>query len=283
MERERDVIAWDLNSRLREADPVSAVENQSRPKRRKRISVPSKTDTHSTVPIALYWSTHHDGNQSPLVLGYFEVVIHSVLTSFLPFEDDSTSTSCETNQSLQSVQLVSGGSESAVSLMVKQTVAEPFCCCFTVSLNPVSHYIQSLASLVKSRLVYVSAREDQLHNLFALAARVALSGDVLATPMSLTLAVHLMDVAAFAPTSSDALGQKSTHSKHLTSLVSHLNPHNCPSHLRPTSDKNVQPVLLSIFKRIQLFYLTIKELQRREGAVDELTNLGELNKHLPGT
>lgn len=282
LEVERDVIAWDMHSRLGGAQPMPEVESQSRPKRRKKISPPSKTDTHSTVPIVLYKSTWHDENQTPLVLGFFEVVIHSVLASFLPSEEDNTSPS-KTSQ-LQSVELVCGGSESAASLMVKQSVAEPFCCCFSVSLNPESRYIQPLASLVKSRQVYVSAREDQLHDLFALAARVALSGDVLASPLSLKLTVNLVDTSSFAPTSSNAPGVRSAYGKQVTSLVSHLNAPYCPSHMRPESEKSVEPVFLPTFKRIQLFYLTVKELQRRREYVemDEL-NLGELNMHLPGT
>ena len=284
MDVERRVITWDLSSRLGEVDLVSAAEIESRPKRRKKTnSAASKNDTHTAVPVALHWSSQREEGQNPLVLGYFDVVIHSVLTSFLPLEEESDSLQSETHHSVQSVQLVSGSSESAVSLIVKQTVAELFCCCFNVSVNAVYHFIQPLASLVRSRLVQVSAREDQLHSLFALAARVALSGNVLTSPMSLTLAVHLMDATAFAPASFDTLGQKGAHSKNLTSLISHLNPHACPSHLRPSAEKSVQPVFLSIFKRIQLFYLTVKDLQRREGAVEELTNLGELNRHLPGT
>lgn len=259
------------------------VENQSQPKRRKKISSAPKLDTHSTVPIALYWRNNHDNEtQTPLVLGYFKIVIYSVLTSFLPPEEDSPSPPSEENSPIQSVQLVSGNSEYSVTLMLKQTVTESFCCCFNVSLHPVSPFIPSLAPLVKSRLVRVSAAEDELHNLFSLAAKVALSGDALSSPMSLTLTVHLMDATVFAPTSSATLSQKGAHSKHLISLVSHLNPHDCPSHLRPAVEKNVQPAFLSIFKRIQLFYLTVKDLQRREGAVDGLTELGELNKHLLG-
>ena len=283
MDVERNAAAWDLNSRLGESYPMPEVENQSQPKRRKKISSAPKLDTHSTVPIALYWRNNHDNEtQTPLVLGYFKLVIYSVLTSFLPPEEDSPSPPSEENSPIQSVQLVSGNSESSVTLMVKQTVTEPFCCCFNVSLNPVSPFIPSLAPLVKSRLVRVSTAEDELHNLFSLAAKVALSGDALSSPMSLTLTVHLMDATVFAPTSSATLSQKGAHSKHLISLVSHLNPHDCPSHLRPAVEKNVQPAFLSIFKRIQLFYLTVKDLQRREGAVDGLTELGELNKHLLG-
>lgn len=259
------------------------VESQSQPKRRKKISSAPKPDTHCTVPIALYWRSNHDNeSQRPLVLGYFKVVINSVLTSFLSSEEDSPSPPSEENSPIQSVQLVSGNSESSVTLMVKQTVTEPFCCCFNISLNPVSPFVPYLAPLVKSRLVRVSAGEDELHDLFSLAANVTLSGDALSSPMSLTLTVYLMDAAVFAPTSSTTLSQKGAHNKQLISLVSHLNPQDCPSHLRPAAEKNVQPGFLSIFKRIQLFYLTVKDLQRREGAVDGLTELRELNKHLPG-
>ena len=272
-------MAWDMYSRLDEDYTMPVVESQSRPKRRKKVSPSLTTDTHTAVPIALHKKFFYDESQTPLVLGFFEVVVHSVLASFLPSEHDTAPLPSETNQ-LQSVELVSG--ESATSLVVKQSVAEPFCCCFSVSLNPASRYIQSLAFLVKSRQVCVSAREDQLHDLFALAARVALSGDILVSPMTLTLTVHLVDAAAFAPASSNALGGRGTYGKQVTALVSHLNAPYCPSHLRPASEKNIEPVFLPTFKRIQLFYLTVKELQRRGGAVDEL-NLGELNAHLPGT
>ena len=257
-------------------------------KRRKKTKFRPQQVPRYAVPV-LVDRSDTGGRDECVYIGYFKMSAVSVATSFPLHESTEGSTeqiSDEVN-SLQSLEIVGGGGDESINLVVQQKVVDPFCCCFSVEFYGNGVDLQSLAHLTKNRVVTLTVDEQELNHVFKLSSNTFRAGNPLHSAFSICFLVHLRDSnfqCESVPngTWTGVDGIFTPLSKSLATVVAQLNPAFCPAHMQPKGRQDRDATMyLPTFKRIQLFYATTKELQRQRGCVDEM-DVSRLTTLVPG-
>ena len=237
-------------------------------KRRKSKRKPSQNDTHAILPVL----TEQDllsKKTSAVCIGSFNLSLTKVTTSF-PL-DEKEEVPLDTITCLQTVEIVVT-SDKQVMLLVKQLVANPFCCCFQVDVLPSSVSLDAWALLVRSGNVCLIANDSDLHEAFQAAYKVMQKGDQLPSRLAMTLRIYLSDFGPLCSQDPDEEGGKVINFSRWTSLMTYCYPQSVPLHLRPDSSKDVQ-LVLPISKRMQIFYEAVKGLKGGRDTVDQMERL----------
>ena len=256
-------------------------------KKRKRTKFRQQPVPRYSVPV-LVDRSDNDGLDECVYIGYFKMSAVSVATSFPLHElrEGSTGQISDEVNSLQSLEIVAGGGEESINLVVQQKVVDPFCCCFSVEFDGNGVDLQSLAHLTKNRVLALTVDEQELNDVFKLSSNTFHAGNPLRSAFSICFLVHLQDssfqcesVPNGTPTGVD--GIFTPLSKSLATVVAQLNPAFCPAHMQPKGRQDPDTLYLPTFKRIQLFYATTKEFQQQRGCVDEM-DVSRLTTLIPG-
>jgi SNF2 family DNA or RNA helicase len=280
---ERVNLSWDSFSKQLDVDIYSQNVHPAN-KRRKKAKPVAEASCRCTVPVSINKELR-DGLDEDLYLGYFKLSAISVSTSF-PLhelgEEDLNGDSDGVDRQVQSLEIVAGDGKENLTLVVKQKVVDPFCCCFCVQFEGNEVDMPSLAHLAKSRVITVTVSEQELNNLFKVSRGVFVAGNPLETPFSVSFLVHISDSYYSMGAGMDETETKifTPMSRNVATVVAQLNPSSCPPHMQ-SRDESECDVYLPTFKRIQLFYATVKEIQRRRGCVDEI-DVNQMNALIPG-